>query len=81
VLLFSGLWLVLVYAPACNWVWGGGWLMGRHVMDYAGGLVVHATAGVPALVIADRIGRRDGFPHHVSPPHSPGLVMLGAGML
>lgn len=81
VLLFSGLWLALVYAPACHWVWGGGWLMGRHVMDYAGGLVVHATAGVSALVIAHRIGRRDGFPHHVSPPHSPGLVMMGAGML
>lgn len=81
VLLFSGLWLLLVYAPVAHWVWGGGWLMGRHVMDYAGGLVVHATAGVSALVIAWQIGPRDGFPRDLSPPHNPGLTMIGAGML
>jgi ammonium transporter, Amt family len=81
VLLFSGLWLLVVYAPVAHWVWGGGWLMGRHVMDYAGGLVVHATAGVSALVIAWRIGGRDGFPKDLSPPHNPGLTMIGAGML
>ena len=81
VMLFSGLWLLVVYVPVCHWVWGGGWLMGRHVMDYAGGLVVHATAGSSALVLAWRLGKRDGFPRELSPPHSPGLTMIGAGML
>uniref|UniRef100_UPI0026F2BCB0 ammonium transporter n=1 Tax=Phenylobacterium aquaticum TaxID=1763816 RepID=UPI0026F2BCB0 len=80
VLAFSGLWLLLVYAPVCHWVWGGGWLGRLHVMDYAGGLVVHATAGVSALVIAWAVGPRDGYPH-VSPPHNPGMTMIGAGML
>lgn len=80
-LLFSGLWLVVVYAPVAHWVWGGGWLMARHVMDFAGGLVVHATAGVSALVLAWRLKPRDGFPRDLSPPHNPGLTMIGAGML
>ncbi len=81
VLLFSGLWLIVVYAPVAHWVWGGGWLMGRHVMDFAGGLVVHATAGTSALVLAWRLGPREGFPRHLSPPHNPGMTMMGAGML
>ena len=81
VLLFSGLWLVVVYAPVAHWVWGGGWLQARHVMDYAGGLVVHATAGVSALVLAMVLGRRDGFPKDLSPPHNPGMTMIGAAML
>jgi len=81
VLLFSGLWLLVVYAPVCHWVWGGGWLMGRHVMDYAGGLVVHATAGTSALLLAWRLGPRDGYPRDLSPPHNPGMTMTGAGML
>jgi Amt family ammonium transporter len=81
VLLFSGLWLFVVYAPVCHWVWGGGWLAGMKVMDYAGGLVVHATAGVSALVLAWRLGPRDGFPRDLSPPHNPGMTMMGAGML
>ena len=81
VLLFSGLWLLAVYAPVCHWVWGGGWLADRHVMDYAGGLVVHATAGVSALILAWRIGPREGFPRDLSPPHNPGMTMMGAGML
>jgi ammonium transporter, Amt family len=81
VLLFSALWLFVVYAPVAHWVWGGGWLMGRHVMDFAGGLVVHATAGTSALVLAWRIGPRDGYPRELSPPHNPGLTMMGAGML
>src|SRR5512140_328060 len=55
--------------------------MGRHVMDYAGGLVVHATAGASALVLAWRIGPREGFPRHLSPPHNPGMTMMGAAML
>lgn len=81
VLLFSGVWLLLVYAPVAHWVWGGGWLAQRGVMDYAGGLVVHATAGVSALLAAIAIGRRDGFPKDLHPPHNPGLTMMGAGML
>jgi Amt family ammonium transporter len=81
VMLFSGLWLIVVYAPVAHWVWGGGWLMGRHVMDFAGGLVVHATAGTSALVLAWRLGPREGFPRHLSPPHNPGMTMMGAGML
>ncbi len=81
VMIFSALWLFLVYAPVCHWVWGGGWLMERKVMDYAGGLVVHATAGISALVLAWRLGTRPGFPRELSPPHNPGLTMMGAGML
>jgi Amt family ammonium transporter len=81
VLLFSGLWLFLVYAPVAHWVWGGGWLAQQHVMDYAGGLVVHATAGVSSLVIVALLGPRDGFPKDLHPPHNPGMTMMGAGML
>ncbi len=81
VLLFSALWLVLVYAPVTHWVWGGGWLMVRGIMDSAGGLVVHATAGTSALLLAKALGPRDGFPRELRPPHSPGMTMTGAGML
>jgi Amt family ammonium transporter len=81
VLLFSALWLVLVYAPVTHWVWGGGWLQQRHVMDFAGGLVVHATAGISALMFAHVLGPRDGFPRDLRPPHNPGMTMMGAGML
>lgn len=81
VLLFSGLWLLLVYAPVAHWVWGGGWLARLGVMDFAGGLVVHATAGVSALVVAVALGVRHGFPKELSPPHNPGMTMMGAGML
>ena len=81
VMLFSGLWLLVVYAPVCHWVWGGGWLQAMHVMDYAGGLVVHATAGVSALLLAWRLGPRNGYPRDLSPPHNPGMTMMGAGML
>lgn len=81
VVLFSSLWLLLVYAPVAHWVWGGGWLMQRGVMDFAGGLVVHATAGTSALLIAYAVGKRDGFPKELRPPHNPGMTMIGAGML
>lgn len=81
VLLFSGLWLLLVYAPVCHWVWGGGWLAQMKVMDYAGGLVVHATAGISSLVAVAMLGPRDGFPTELHPPHNPGMTMMGAGML
>ncbi len=81
VLLFSSLWLIFVYAPVTHWVWGGGWLAEMGVMDFAGGIVVHTTAGVSALVLAVVLGRRDGFPGQVSPPHAPWMVMVGASML
>lgn len=81
VVLFSALWLVVVYAPVAHWVWGGGWLARRGVMDYAGGLVVHATAGVSALLVARAVGSREGFPRELRPPHNPGMTMMGAGML
>ena len=81
VMLFSALWLLVVYAPVTHWVWGGGWLAEMGVFDFAGGLVVHATAGTSALVIARMLGTRDGFPTHLHPPHNPGLTMIGAAML
>src|SRR5690242_20645137 len=81
VMLFSGLWLLIVYAPVAHWVWGGGWLADMGVQDFAGGLVVHVTCGVSALVMASVLGPRRGFPREVHPPHSPGLVMMGAAML
>ena len=81
VLVFSTLWLLLVYVPVCHWVWGGGWLAQRGVIDFAGGLVVHATAGVSALVFALTLGPRMGFPQETHPPHSPSMTYIGAAML
>ncbi|MGE5722997.1 MAG: ammonium transporter [Sphingomonadales bacterium] len=80
-MLFSGLWLLLVYVPVAHWVWGGGWLAGLGTLDFAGGIVVHTTAGISALMLAIMIGRRRGFPQAMIPPHSPALTMVGAGML
>jgi ammonium transporter, Amt family len=80
-LLFSVFWLLLVYVPVTHWIWGGGWLAKMGVMDFAGGLVVHLTAGVSALVVAVMIGSRRGFPREINPPHNPGFVMIGAAML
>jgi Amt family ammonium transporter len=81
VLLFSGLWLIVVYAPVAHWVWGGGWLSALGVMDFAGGLVVHLTAGVSALILAVLLRPRMGFPSDVKPPHAPWMTMVGASML
>lgn len=81
VLLISALWLLVVYAPVAHWVWGGGWLFKRGVMDFAGGIVVHVTAGVSALVIAWMIAPRHEFPHGIRPPHAPWMVMVGASLL
>lgn len=81
VMVFTALWLVLVYAPAVYWVWGGGIMAQWGAIDLAGGIVVHATAGVSALVLAKMIGPRKGFPSQLSPPHSPGMVMIGASLL
>jgi Amt family ammonium transporter len=82
VMLFSGLWMLLCYAPVAHWVWGGGWLARMGVMDFAGGIVVHETAGLAAIVIALMLGGRRGFRNNdLKPPHNPGLVMVGAAML
>jgi len=81
VLLFSALWLVLVYAPVCHWIWGGGYFAQIGTMDFAGGIVVHLTAGVSALLAAWMLGPRHGFPHSVQPPHAPWMVMVGAALL
>jgi ammonium transporter, Amt family len=81
VLWFAGLWLLIVYVPIAHWVWGGGWLAARGVLDFAGGIVVHTTAGVAALVTALVLRERKGFPHHPMPPHNMPLTVLGAGML
>ncbi len=81
VLIFTVLWLLVVYAPVTHWIWGGGWLAEKGVIDFAGGLVVHATAGISALVYVFMLGKRKGFPNDLSVPHRPGIVMMGAAML
>jgi Amt family ammonium transporter len=80
-LLFSLLWLLLVYSPVAHWVWGDGWLQRMGVMDFAGGLVVHLNAGMAALVCALALGRRRGFPETPMPPHNMTMVVTGACML
>ena len=81
VLLFSAAWLLLVYAPVTHWVWGGGWLARIGLLDFAGGTVVHITAGVAALVCALVIGNRRGFGEVAMPPHNMTMTMTGASML
>jgi len=81
ILLFSAIWLLTVYAPVTHWVWGGGIMAEWGVLDFAGGIVVHATAGTAALVCALVVGKRRNFPNSVQPPHSPVLTMIGASML
>ncbi len=81
VLLFTTLWLLLVYAPVCHWVWGGGWLSELGFMDFAGGSVVHITCGTAAIVAAITMGSRRGFPKRMTPPHNMTLTVMGAGML
>ena len=73
--------VVVVYAPVTKWIWGGGIMAGWGVLDFAGGIVVHATAGTAALVAALVLGKRRNFPNAVQPPHSPILTMIGASML
>lgn len=80
-LLFSALWLIAVYVPVCHWVWGGGWLQQKGILDFAGGTVVHINAGVAAIVAALVLGRRRGFPTTAMPPHNMTLTVMGAGML
>jgi Amt family ammonium transporter len=78
---FMVLWVTLVYAPVCHWVWGGGWLGGQGVLDFAGGTVVHINAGVAGLVAALVMGKRRGYPQHPMKPSNLVLTMVGAGML
>lgn len=78
---FCALWLLVVYVPVAHWVWGGGWLATLGTKDFAGGIVVHTTAGVSALVIAALLGKRQGFPKTLMLPHSPSLTMAGAALL
>ena len=81
VMLFSALWLLAVYAPITHWVWGGGWLGQMGLLDFAGGTVVHITAGVAALVAAMVMGPRNGFGNVALPPHNLTMTFTGAGML
>ena len=82
VVAFCALWSIIVYAPVAHWIWGDGWLAATiGTKDFAGGIVVHTTAGVSALVAALLVGKRQGFPRQLMMPHSPALAMLGAGLL
>lgn len=81
VMIFSALWLLVVYAPVTHWVWGGGWLGQMGLLDFAGGTVVHITAGVAALVAALVLGNRKGFGETAMPPHNMTMTITGAGML
>jgi ammonium transporter, Amt family len=81
VVAFSLIWTLLVYVPVARWVWGGGWLSQLGTLDFAGGIVVHTTAGVAALLLAKMLGARNGFNKTLLPPHSPTLTMTGAGLL
>ena len=81
VLLFTAFWTLLVYAPVTHWIWGGGWLGTIGVLDFAGGIVVHVTAGATALVAILVLGPRPGFPARVPPPHNLTLTIAGAAML
>ncbi len=80
VVAFTALWSLLVYVPVARWMWGGGWLAEQGALDFAGGIVVHTTAGVAALVVALLLGKRKTFAKPVL-PHSPALTMTGAGLL
>jgi len=81
VMIFSCLWLMVVYVPVTHWVWGGGWLFKMGLLDFAGGTVVHITAGTAALVCALVVGPRRGFPTTAMPPHNLTMTVTGAGML
>ena len=80
--MFTLLWATLVYDPLAHWVWGsGGWMAKMGVLDFAGGIVVHVSSGVSALVVALVVGKRVGFPRERSLPHNLTMVLLGAGIL
>jgi Amt family ammonium transporter len=81
VLIFTTLWMFVVYVPVCHWVWGGGWLGEMGLLDFAGGTVVHINAGVAAMVAAMVLGKREGFPDRAMPPHNLTMTVTGASML
>jgi len=78
---FMSLWLILCYAPIAHWVWGGGWLAGKGVLDFAGGTVVHINAGIAGLMAALVLGKRKGYPGTAMPPHNLGYTLIGASLL
>jgi Amt family ammonium transporter len=81
-LVFMTIWLIVVYAPICHWVWGdGGWLGSKGILDFAGGTVVHINAGIAGLVAALVLGKRKGYPTTAMPPHNLGYTMIGTSML
>jgi ammonium transporter, Amt family len=81
-LIFMTIWMTLVYAPICHWVWGGGgWLGNKGILDFAGGTVVHINAGIAGLVAAIVLGKRKGYPNTAMPPHNLGYTLMGASML
>ncbi len=80
-ILFMTLWLLIVYVPIAHWVWGGGWLSGLGVLDYAGGTVVHINAGVAGLVCALVLGKRKGFGHDNMAPNNLVYSLIGASLL
>jgi Amt family ammonium transporter len=81
-LLFILIWTTLVYDPVAHWIWGaGGWMKDLGVLDFAGGIVVHATSGFSALAAALYLGKRKGFLHENMPPHNLPMTVLGAGLL
>jgi ammonium transporter, Amt family len=80
-LLFTTMWSLTVYVPVAHWIWGGGWLQKLGALDFAGGIVVHVSAGVAGLVTALYVGKRKGYPATPMPPHSLTLSVVGAGML
>lgn len=81
VIIFTLLWVLAVYVPITHWVWGGGWLGEMGLLDFAGGTVVHVTAGVAAITAALVMGTRRGFPSTPMPPHNMTMTITGAGML
>jgi Amt family ammonium transporter len=80
-LIFSALWLTIVYLPTAHWVWGGGWLYRLGALDFAGGTVVHINAGISALALVLLLGKRRGFPQNIMEPNNIPMVVLGAGLL
>ena len=78
---FMGIWLILVYAPICHWVWGGGWLGEMGVLDFAGGTVVHINAGIAGLVACIVLGKRNGYTKTPMLPNNLGYTIVGAAML
>ena len=81
-LVFMTIWITIVYAPVCHWVWGeGGWLGNKGILDFAGGTVVHINAGMAGLMVAILLGKRNGYPTTPMPPHNLGYTLVGASML